>query len=195
MPPVITPGSAAMDGKEVMLFESNVPCAWSVSGDSGLYTDLLGTSGYLPGTYTQAVYVKAVNVTGSAVLTATALDASTDACTISITGVCPTHPSWGFRGTHDGTVLTFTPDSGPADRQEREKLGVKYRCDFQAGTRQAAELAEFLAFFSAHRGKAKNFKFTHPGSGAEYVCYFPAALAEEWQLNNLVGYSTVLQEV
>ena len=47
----------------------------------------------------------------------------------------------------------------------------------------------------AHYGTNKNFYFTHPGTNTEYLSYYDAPLEEEWDLNNLTGYSTVVREV
>lgn len=191
--PIITPAADALDGKEVQLFTANQACTWETDGGT-LYNNAAATSLYAGGLQTQ-VYLKAINVTGGYGLTATNAGAESTVADFTVMGVCPSHPSWKFRGEYDSVFLTFTPDSGPADRQEREKRPLKYRCDFQAGARQRAEFVEFLAFFTAHRGKNKNFKFTHVGTSAVYTCYFAAPLAEEWELVNLVGCSTVIQEV
>lgn len=182
-----------MDGKQIKQFVADQNCTWAAAGGS-LYTNAAGTTAYA-GASVSSVYFKADNESRVATLTATNGAAQATTANITVTGVCPAHPSWEFGGEHSPNFLRFVPDAGLAYRQERRKLGHKYRCDFQAGVRQAAELSEFLLFHQKHYGMNKNFKFVHPGSGTTYTSCFDAPLKEVWKLNNLVGYSTVIQEV
>ena len=194
--PTVTPNGATMRGKAVLQFQVTVngPATWATTAGT-LWNDAAATTPYVPGTLQASVYLKAKNESGAYTITATNAGAEATVKAVAVTSVAVSHPSWGFSGEYGKDFLEFIPETGAADREVVEHGDLKYKADLTTNVRQAAEFAEFLEHFRLHYGSKKNFYFTHPGTGTEYLCYYDALLKEEWRLNNLVGFSTVIREV
>lgn len=178
--PVITPaGPLAMRGKASQAFTAtNGVTSWTTSG------------GTLSGTSSSGATWQAPNVGGSYTVTATNASGST-IVTITVTGVVPFNPSWGFQVTNTKKVLVFDADDG--SRQTRTKVGNKRSFNFTANVRQKAEFLELQPFWDAHYPSKKVY-FTHPGTGVESLYWIDSDLKEQWDRTNLMGYSAVLKE-
>jgi phage-related protein len=172
----VTPASAALSGTQTQQFTADQAVTWSASA----------------GTITSGGLYTPPNVTGSYTVTARNASAQTTTVAVVVTGVFPAAPSWTYSAEQDKKVLVFRPESGP--RQTRAKRAKSRRFDLTANHRSRAEYLKVESFWDAHYPN-KNFYFTHPDLKTTLLVFFDAKLKEEWVGENLVNWSTVIEQV
>lgn len=183
--PVLSPaGPLTKRGKQVQAFANT----------GGAVTSWTTTGGTLSGTSGASATWTAPNISGTYKVRGTNSDGFSEV-TITVTSVAVAAPSWKYEGDYDRKFLSWTPDSGEADRQEQVKGPYTYTLQMTANSRQKAEFLEFLAHHENHYGLNRNFYFTHPDTGTEYLMKYGSKLKEEWAGPNLVAFSTVLIQV
>lgn len=176
--PVIAPVSPiARHGKSVQHFTSDQDVTWTKLG------------GTFSGTAARAVDWTAPNVGGSYTVTATNGSAEATTITITVTGVVPFMPNWGFEPEDGKKVLVFDPDQG--DRQTRTK-GEESTFPFIRNGCQNAELTEIRAFHAAHY-PGKKVYFTPPDE-SESLWWIDSKFKYQRNRTNLANYSFVLRK-
>lgn len=192
--PTLTPSSAILDGKQVQAFSANQAARWTTTGGT-LYTDSGATIPYVPGTLLGSgvsIYLKAINITGAYLITATNAGSEAGNASLAITGVCPSQPSWPYDVDNEISVLMWEADD-EVTWESRTLSAVLKKFPFIANSRQKAEYEEFYAFHTAHF-PSKKFYFTHPDRNLKSLYRFTAIVTEKWQNANLVDFSTVMKE-
>jgi hypothetical protein len=183
--PVLSPaGPLTKRGKQTQAFTNS----------GGAVTSWTATGGTLSATSGAGATWTVPNVSGTYKVRGTNSEGFSEV-TITVMSVAVSVPSWKYEGDYDRKFLSWTPDSGEGDRQEQVKGPYTYTINMTANARQRVEFVEFLAHHQAHYGVNKNFYFTHPGTGTEYLMKYDAKLKEVWDKTNLVGYSTVMKQV
>lgn len=150
------------------------------------------TGGTFSGTTATEVDWTAPNVGGTYTIRATNGAAEFTEVTVTVTGVVPTVPSWGFEVENQKKVLLFEPDDG--DRQTVTKGPNRPSFSFTTQPRPRVEFFELLDFWDAHY-PGKKVYFTHPGTLVEDLWWIDSDLKEQWQRHNLVQFSFVLKRV
>ncbi len=179
--PVITPaGPLAKKGKETQNFSANQSVTWSASG--GSFTNVTATT---------ATW-HAPNDGGNYTVTGTNGSAEATHVTVTVTGVVPAVPSWGFEVENKKKVLLFEADDGT--RETRTKGPRKRTFTFTTRLRPKAEFLELETFWDAHY-PGKQVYFTHPGTSVEVLYWIDSPLKEQWTITGFLSYSFVLQQV
>lgn len=187
--PNLTPSSAALRGKEIEHFTSDVTATW-VSTAGSLFTDAAATVPYVPGVSRSDIYLKAQNVTGTYTLTATNGGSPTVAA-VAVEGEMPR--LWEFRRpvTIKKRVRVFEPKDGP--RQSRTDQGKKETWELGNNDSFYEDYLEVEAFWDAHY-PGKTFVLYDTTLEREITCYFDSDLKREANSDLAVAWSVVVKE-
>jgi hypothetical protein len=186
---MITPSSAVLDGKEVQQFTAGLAVSWN-STVGNLFLDAACTTPYNPLDDETDVYLKAQNFTSQGTVTA-----GVDIAPVTITGLFPITPNWGFQVTPDkrGVQLNVKRDGsvngrilGSGDLVRKYKLGFSNRL--------LAIWEEFEEFYDNHY-PFETFKYVDEWRNINGIFRFDSVPTATPASYNRVGWEVTLDQI